>query len=135
VSLLELLGPTAVPTIVCLIVGLLMLLIEMFTPGVGVPGAVGLLSLLAVIVMQIGWGSPIAATYITAGVLIVIVIALLVVIRSLQKGRLSKSFLVLNDAIEAPSTGRKPLREITISRASSMFSAYRNSPWSPTTVL
>ncbi len=104
-SLLELLGPTAVPTIVCLIVGLLMLLIEMFTPGVGGPGAVGLLSLLAVIVMQIGWGSPIAATYITAGVLIVIVIALLVVIRSLQKGRLSKSFLVLNDAIEAPSTG------------------------------
>lgn len=91
-SLLELLGPTAVPTIVCLIVGLLMLLIEMFTPGVGVPGAVGLLSLLAVIVMQIGWGSPIAATYITAGVLIVIVIALLVVIRSLQKGRLPSPF-------------------------------------------
>ena len=40
--LLEILGPTAVPTIVCLLVGLLLLLIEMFTPGVGVPGALGL---------------------------------------------------------------------------------------------
>ena len=102
--LLEILGPTAVPTIVCLLVGLLLLLIEMFTPGVGVPGALGLVSLIAVIVMQLGWGSPVVATYITAGVLIIIIVSILLVIRSLQKGRLSKSFLVLNDAIDASST-------------------------------
>ena len=36
--------------------------------------------------------------------LIIIIVSILLVIRSLQKGRLSKSFLVLNDAIDASST-------------------------------
>ena len=34
-TLLQLLGPAAVPTLICLAVGLVMLIIEMFTPGFG----------------------------------------------------------------------------------------------------
>lgn len=103
-TLLELLGPTALPTIVCLIVGFVLLLIEMLTPGIGAPGLLGVIALIGVVIMQILWGTPIVAAYLTAGILVVIVISILLVFRSLQKGRLSRSFLVLKDSIDAVST-------------------------------
>lgn len=96
-SFYELLGPTAVATIVCLIFALVMFVIELFTPGIGVAGATGLLSLIAVIVMQLGWGHPRVALYIIAIALLIIILGLIWVIRSMQRGRLSKSFLVLRD--------------------------------------
>lgn len=96
-SFYELLGPTAVATIVCLIIALVMFVIELFTPGVGVAGATGLLSLIAVIVMQLGWGHPRVALYIIAISLLVIILGLIWIIRSMQRGRLSKSFLVNRD--------------------------------------
>ena len=110
-TLLEILGPAAIPTIICLAVGLLLLLIEMFTPGIGVPGVLGVLSLIAVIVIQIFFGSPVAAFYIAAGVLLIIVGALLFFVRSLQKGRLSRSFIVLNDQIDGNSTSLSDTKE------------------------
>lgn len=93
----ELLGPTAVATIICLIITLVMFVIELFTPGVGVAGATGLLSLIAVIVMQLGWGHPRVALYIIAIALLLIILGLVWIIRSMQRGRLSKSFLVLRE--------------------------------------
>ncbi len=84
-------------TIVCLIIALVMFVIELFTPGVGVAGATGLLSLIAVIVMQLGWGHPRVALYIIAISLLVIILGLIWIIRSMQRGRLSKSFLVNRD--------------------------------------
>lgn len=96
-SFYELLGPTAVATIICLIITLVMFVIELFTPGIGVAGATGLLSLIAVVVMQLGWGNPRVALYIIAIALLLIVLGLTWVIRSMQKGRLSRSFLVLRD--------------------------------------
>jgi membrane-bound ClpP family serine protease len=56
-NLIELLGPTAVASIICLIVGFVLLLIEMFTPGVGAAGVSGVIALIAVAVMQFGWGN------------------------------------------------------------------------------
>ncbi len=99
----ELLGPTAVATVVCLIVALVMFIIELFTPGVGLAGATGLLSLLAVIVMQLGWGHPRVAVYIIAIALLIIILGLVWVIRSMQRGRLSKSFLILKDQVDGTS--------------------------------
>ena len=81
-SFYELLGPTAVATIICLIVALIMFVIELFTPGIGVAGATGLLSLIAVIVMQLGWGHPRVALYIIAISLLLIILALIWVIRA-----------------------------------------------------
>lgn len=106
--LIEAMGPTAIPTIICFVLGLLFLVIEMFTPGVGVPGALGILCLVAVIVMQLGWGSQTVALYITAIALLIIILAIILVVRSLQRGKLSRSFLVLNDSIEATSTDITP---------------------------
>ena len=96
-SFYELLGPTAVATIVCLVIALVMFVIELFMPGIGVAGATGLLSLIAVVVMQFGWGHPQVALYIIAIALLVILLGLIWVIRSMQRGRLSKSFLVNRD--------------------------------------
>ena len=103
-SLYDVLGPTAIPTIICLVAGLALLLVELFTPGVGVPGVTGVLCLLAVFIMQLCFGSAAAALYIAGGVLVIIIVALILFIRSLQKGRLSRSFLVLKDAITGEST-------------------------------
>ena len=103
-TLLEIFGPVAIPTLICLAAGLLLLLIEMFTPGFGVPGLLGLLLLAAVIVMQLFFGSKTTAIYVSAIVLVIIVLALLLFIRSQQQGRLSKSFAVLDEKIEANST-------------------------------
>lgn len=102
-SLIELLGPTAIPSIICLIFGLLMLGVEMFTPGIGFAGVSGVLSLIAVVVMQLGWGNPRVALYIIAITLLIIVLAIIWIIRSLQRGRLSRSFLVLNDQVDSTS--------------------------------
>lgn len=106
----EILGPAAVPTIICLVAGLLLLILEMFTPGVGVPGAAGLLCLIAVVIMQLGWGSPKIGILIVAIVLVILVLALLLFIRSFQRGRLSRSPLVLQDAISG-SSGEAPTSE------------------------
>lgn len=102
--LYNILGPAAIPTLVCLGIGLVLLLIELFTPGVGVAGFSGVACLVAVIVMQLLWGSATAAFYIAGGVMVIVVIALILFIHSLQKGRLSRSFIVLNDTISADST-------------------------------
>ena len=102
-SFYEMLGPTAVATIVCLIIALVMFVIELFTPGVGVAGATGLLALIAVIVMQLGWGHPRVALYIIAIALLLIILGLIWIIRSFQRGRLSKSFLVLKEHSDGTS--------------------------------
>ncbi len=102
--LIETLGPTAIPTIVCFVLGLLFLIIEMFTPGVGVPCVLGLMCLVAVVVMQLGWGSPSVALYIIAIALLIIILGIILIIRSLQRGRLSHSFLVLDESIAGDST-------------------------------
>ncbi len=103
-TLTQILGPAAVPTLICLVVGIVMLVLEMLTPGLGVSGIVGLLSLVAVVVMQIGWGSPQIGILMVAIVMIIIVLALLWLIRSFQKGGLSRSHLVLQDRIDVNSS-------------------------------
>lgn len=95
-SFMEMLGPTAVPSLICLIVGFVLLTIEMFLPGIGLAGITGLASLVAVAVMQFGWGNPRVAFYIIAITLLVIVLGIIWIVRSLQRGKLSKSFLILN---------------------------------------
>ena len=50
-NFLSLLGGLAVPCIVCFVIGLVLLIVEMFIPGFGVCGTLGILAFLAVIVM------------------------------------------------------------------------------------
>lgn len=103
-TFLQMLGPVAVPTLVCLAIGLIMLMIELFTPGFGVSGIVGVICLSVSILMQYVWGNARVATYLLAIVLLVILLAILWFVRSFQRGKLSRSFLVLNDSIDGAST-------------------------------
>jgi membrane-bound serine protease (ClpP class) len=80
-----------------------MFVIELFTPGIGFAGFSGMLSLIAVVVMQLGWGQPRVAFYIIAIALLLIILGLIWVIRSLQRGRLSRSFLVLKEQSDGTS--------------------------------
>ncbi|MCE5190035.1 MAG: hypothetical protein LLF75_12765 [Eubacteriales bacterium] len=102
-TFIEMLGPTAVPTLICLIVGFVLLVIEMFLPGIGLAGVSGVLALIAVVVMQLGWGNPRVALYVIAIALLIIILGLIWIIRSFQKGRLSKSFLVLHEQSDGTS--------------------------------
>ncbi len=102
--MLTLLGPLAIPTIICLAVGFVLLIIELFTPGFGVSGGAGLVCLIASIVMQFAWGKRRVSYYLLAIVLLLIILMLFWFIRSMQRGRLSKSFLVLDESISGNST-------------------------------
>ena len=103
-KLLEILGTAAIPTLILLGVGLVMLFIELFTPGFGVAGITGALCLGAAVVLQYANGNSVVATILLAILLLIIILAILWFVRSFDSGKLSKSFLVLNDKIEAPSS-------------------------------
>ena len=83
------------PAAVCLIAGFALVLVELFTPGFGVPGVAGLALLLV--------GVIVAADSLLEGILLTIIIVLLLCLlftlgmRSASKGMLAKSPLILKD--------------------------------------
>ena len=102
--MLSALGPLAVPCILCFLFGVLMFIVEMFTPGFGVAGGLGVASFAAIIVMQFLANSLTAALIITAVLVLLLAIIIVVFIRSFQKGALSRSRIVNNTAVEGDSS-------------------------------
>ncbi len=96
-------GPSAVLVLVFLIAGLVLLVVELFVPGFGVSGILGILLLAAADFTLFSTGYKQAAFTVLAIVLLVIVLSLILFIRSLNRGRLSRSFLVLNEKIQSSS--------------------------------
>ncbi len=94
-----------IPTILLLGLGVVLLIVEMFIPGFGVAGAVGLLSLFAAFLLQIG--NPVSMLFMGALVLFIIAVALILFFRFAQKGKLDKLRLILSDRIEGKSTNLK----------------------------
>lgn len=85
------------PIIVCFILGIGMLIAEVFMPGFGLPGISGIiLEVIAIALMYVSHG-PLAALGLTIVVLAVIAIGISLSLRSASKGRLSKSPIILND--------------------------------------
>ena len=88
--------------IICLVVGLALLVFEMFTPGMGVPGLLGVCALIAAVVLR--------ADTLYNGVITLAIILLLLgaagffVYRSFRKGAISRSPIVLKDTIDTKST-------------------------------
>ena len=92
----------SLPALVCLLVGLGLMIFEMFTPGMGLPGILGACALIAAVVLR---ADTLASALITLALIIVILaIAAFFVYRSFQKGAISRSPIVLNDSIEEKST-------------------------------
>lgn len=95
---MELFTIISIPAVICFVVGLVLLIVEMFTPGLGVPGALGVLFLIASIALQAR--SLTEALILTLIVIALIVAAIAYFVYSTKHGRLKKTPLVLDDQIE-----------------------------------
>jgi len=84
------------PILICFLLGLILLIIEVFMPGFGVPGITGIVLEVASIVMTYLSHGGVAALGITLIILAMIAIAVSLALRSVNKGRLSKSAMILN---------------------------------------
>ena len=86
-----------VPIIVCMLVGVVLLLVEVFMPGFGIPGISGCALLGAGIIMSwIQFGAKVGLG-VTVVVLALLAILISIAMRSVAKGKLGKSEFVLND--------------------------------------
>lgn len=86
-----------VPIIVCMLVGVVLLLVEVFMPGFGIPGISGCALLGAGVVMTwIQFGAKVGLG-VTVIVLALLAILISIAMRSVAKGKLGKSEFVLND--------------------------------------
>lgn len=101
------LGALAIPCIVCFIIGLVLLVVEMFIPGFGVCGCLGIVAFLAVIVMQFMTNSFTAAIIVTAIMLLVLTMLILLCLHSFQHGMLSRSPIVNHQVIEKKEEQQK----------------------------
>ena len=81
--------------LIALIAGYVLLVVEMCVPGFGAPGILGtILSVLGLIAMQ---PTPVEGLMIVVVYVLLLLIALMICMRSVAKGRLSKSRLILNE--------------------------------------
>ncbi len=92
----------SLPAAMCFLVGIGLMIFEMFTPGMGLPGILGAVALIAAVVLR---ADSFASAVITlAIILLVLGIAGVFVYRSFQKGAISRSAIILNDTIAEKST-------------------------------
>lgn len=92
----------SVLSLMCLIIGLGLMIAEMFTPGLGLMGTFGIIALIAAIVLSVH--SLLDAIFTLAIIFVVLFIAGFIVYRSFTKGRLANSSIVLSDRIDSAST-------------------------------
>lgn len=90
------------PAVICLVVGLLLMIYEMFTPGMGFPGLMGAICLLAAVVLRADSLQTAAITLLL--ILVPLIIAAIIIFRSFAKGALSHTPIVLKESIESEST-------------------------------
>ena len=92
-----------IPIIICVLAGLILLIVEAFTPGFGVPGISGIILLLAGVAMTWYEYGAMVGLGTTVAVLALVGVAISVSLKSASSGRLSKSDLILNDTETPPS--------------------------------
>ncbi|MDR1619972.1 MAG: hypothetical protein LBS18_04850 [Clostridiales bacterium] len=89
-------------TLICLGIGILLFVIEMFTPGLGIPGFVGALAFFAAVLLQIN--NPVGIVFMVALALFLISVGLLVFFRIVSGRKFENSKVVLNEKINGFST-------------------------------
>jgi len=86
--------------IVILLLGLILLIIEIFTPGFGIAGGTGLVLLILGIILTAS--TPLEALVMIVILLVILGLVLTVVLHSAARGRLSKT-LILKDSLNKES--------------------------------
>lgn len=92
-----------IPIIICVLAGVILLVVEAFMPGFGVPGISGIILLLAGVAMTWYEYGAMVGLGTTVAVLALVGVAISVSLKSASSGRLSKSDLILNDTETPPS--------------------------------
>ena len=92
-----------IPIIICVLAGVILLIVEAFMPGFGVPGISGIILLLAGVAMTWYEYGAMVGLGTTVAVLARVGVAISVSLKSASSGRLSKSDLILNDTETPPS--------------------------------
>ena len=101
------------PIIICFVIGIGLLILEAFMPGFGAPGITGVI--LEVITLVMTWfeHGPLATLAMLLIVLLVLAIAISTSLRSITKGRLSKSSLVHSDT-ESNEDGYRSIQDLAV---------------------
>jgi membrane-bound ClpP family serine protease len=101
------------PIIICFVVGIGLLILEAFMPGFGAPGITGVI--LEVITLVMTWfeHGPVATLAMLLIVLLVLAIAISTSLRSITKGRLSKSSLVHSET-ESNEDGYRSIEDLAV---------------------
>ena len=92
-----------IPIIICVLAGVILLIVEAFMPGFGVPGISGIILLLAGVAMTWYEYGAMVGLGTTVAVLALVGVAISVSLKSASSGRLSKSDLILNETETPPS--------------------------------
>ena len=92
-----------IPIIICVLAGVILLIVEAFMPGFGVPGISGIILLLAGVAMTWYEYGAMVGLGTTVAVLALVGVAISVSLKSASSGRLSKSDLIFNDTETPPS--------------------------------
>lgn len=101
------------PIIICFVIGIGLLILEAFMPGFGAPGITGVI--LEVITLVLTWfeHGPVATLGMLLIVLLVLTIAISTSLRSITKGRLSKSALVHSET-ESNEDGYRSIQDLAV---------------------
>ncbi len=94
-------GPLWIPCLILSILGIALLITELFLPGFGVSGICGVLCLIAVSVIQFMTNNPLTATLVTVVLGAILVIMVVLFMHSMKNGVLFRSPIVLKEKIEA----------------------------------
>lgn len=86
-----------VPIAICFVFGVLLMVLEVFMPGFGLPGISGIALSIASIVLTWTRFGGLAALGLTLIILAVMAIFISIALRSAANGKISKSSLILND--------------------------------------
>lgn len=98
--------------LVCLIVGMMLMVFEMFTPGMGAPALLGAIALIAAVVLS---ASSFAHAMITlALILMVLGVFAFFIFRAFSKGKLRR--IVLKETVEGQSTPLSDMQDMVGSR-------------------
>lgn len=101
------------PILVCFVLGIILLTVEVFMPGFGLPGISGIVFELVSIVLTYTRHGGMAALCVTLIILAVIAVVISLALHSVRHGRLSKSPVILNDT-ESVEEGYVATRDMDV---------------------
>ena len=101
------------PMIICFLLGVGLLIVEVFLPGFSLPGISGIALEIACIVMAYTKYGSMAALGVTLIILAVIAVTISLALRSANKGRLSKSAVILTET-ESVEDGYVAIRDMDV---------------------